>query len=580
MQNIHIAPRARPSVSFDRSISERNLKQPKDRFFISKSEIGRRRSQALHSTNNLTQSNNLYCNKCRQKKLMCICARQARQARQELQRTQSYVDVHQTPIHYNNKQTIPIRRTSIQSLEHNRHSHIDDLSLMDVRREERAIAEAAVLARQSSVKNFQKLQDSKDSKDSKDPKTTNTHRNTLERSKQIKHSRRSDANSRQRSTKNNTSSYDNHNSSKSKTRKRSERKSRRKSSHGTPQRTYNKTKQRERSSRYHRESKVITRDRFNNDKQSKQTNRDKQSKQTNRDKQSKQTNRDKQSKQTNRDKQPSFVVDYGSSSEEEEHVETLRHVPIIKSAKVERFLQKNSMYAGNNNNSSLNPDRKPEKIYKQNVQNVQNAQNVQHKVILNDETIQKFTAGFTNKNNEDPEYRYSISLDQLHDQDLIDDKVKVIKRKKDDMFKFKFERNRKVDYTNKKKRVIPLSSVWDELTTYYFATYRGDERYLERQLKNQLKDYDYLPQGKFIRKGKIVKYMKRTMTNPTIEGPFRVEKCTKHSVYIQKSVKKKNKINRADYFVFVCRNEELVDEYKTIGKSNIRVILEGLLDNF
>ena len=88
-RDIRIAPRARPSYIFERTLSERNLTDTSNRFFISKSKIGKRQSDILRFNNQSRQQvESLYCPRCNQKKIRCMCATL------QLQRTQSYIDIY------------------------------------------------------------------------------------------------------------------------------------------------------------------------------------------------------------------------------------------------------------------------------------------------------------------------------------------------------------------------------------------------------------------------------------------------------------------------------------------------------
>lgn len=167
--------------------------------------------------------------------------------------------------------------------------------------------------------------------------------------------------------------------------------------------------------------------------------------------------------------------------------------------------------------------------------------------------------------NQDRYTRYSFALSEIQED------IKSLKKQKI------VDKPPNIDYSNKSKSLLPISHVWNELLTYYFATFRGDEKILEAKLRHQLADYDYSISYKHIRKNKHIKYMKRTMAQPVLEDGGFVEKCTRNNIYLYNK-HKKWKINRQKHFIFVYRYNDKIPVVYEGDKTTFRIHLEGLLN--
>lgn len=167
-------------------------------------------------------------------------------------------------------------------------------------------------------------------------------------------------------------------------------------------------------------------------------------------------------------------------------------------------------------------------------------------------------------------YRYSIAYDDLKNVVSLDNSnVKRISLSKKTIFN-----DDETPIQAKLKKTLPLSDVWDEVLTYYFATYRGDEKVLENKLRRELEGYDYAIPSKPIKKHKFVRYMKRTMASPVLEKGGFVEKCTDKSVHLYYG-DKKWKIEKSQYFMFLYKYDDIIPETNSKDKNKIRVMLEN-----
>lgn len=484
-------PRARPSIAFDRTLSQSNMT---DKYFLS-----RRASQPQSHTPFQTES--LFCDVCNQRKPRCMCVQMREQAhlqsqaqlqaqsRERLQRTQSFV------------QHTPHSRSQSQYPQ----SYMD----MDFKREMQAIKEAEKLARQSSasVHRPEPKPQAKPQAQAPKPQPTSQPRKRSERDP----SRRSVI------------------------KLEKSRPSTRKSSNS-------RTRHRSRSRRTRSRSRRHTRSRSRRESRSR--------------------SRKMRSTSKHTPKSPPLEIDYGSSSDEESEGDQIKQVSVTKTAKVEKFLQRNAMLNGQTEDNELD------------------LENVQLSAKQENEPVTR-------------EMRYSVSLDQLNEM-LTDnfrhdtsneDTVKVIKRKDKDKFLFQFSRDTdkpNIDYTNKSKRVVSIDKVWKEVMVYYLAKFKGDEKMRERQLRHLLKDYDYLPPAKFVKRGVYIKYIPKSFYNANLQPGGFVDKCTKHSVYIKGDRRdKKKKISRTENFIFVYRYDDMTEasvSTTTTDKSNFRIILEGLMN--
>ena len=533
-----LLPRARPSVAFNRTDSQSSMK---DKFFLNTSGINARTSQPQ------IQSESLYCGVCNHRKPRCLCWQFQMQSQErqeaELKRTQSFV--------HHKQQPVESRRVSMQTP--------SSFRLADIERENQAINEAHTLARQSnsitqSSKTLQAPQQRQSIKlrESTPPRHVHSHKtNTPPRL----HSE---------STRSRKSKSPSNRSHRTYTPPRLHSESTRSRRSKSPPNRSHRTKT---SPRLHSE---YTRSR----KSRSPSNR---SHRTNTPPRQVHKSRIPVQVPSQRER---TVIDYDSSSEDNDphhhHPSNpeIRKVPVTKTSKIEKFLQKNAMLKGEKGD--------PTKY------------NVKSSPLRSRETSRRPTVNHTDN---EREMRYSVALDTFervmsmpYEDDNDKERVKIIKRKNNDNFLFDFPResvisdNPKVDYTKRTtNRVIPIENVWKEMMVYYLATFRGNEIGMERQLKNQLKDYDYLPQAKFIRRGEFVKYIPKSFGGAKLQSGGFVEKCTKHSIYIkvQSKKRKKLKLNRHDNFIFVYRYDDLKEpeHIVTNDKSNFRIVLEGLMKN-
>ena len=493
-----ILPRARPSIAFNRTVSQPNIK---DKYFLSnretpkkglKSELQPTRLARLTRTSNVES---LWCNVCKHRKPRCLCVQR------ELQRTQSFS--HYKPPHHN---LVKDRRQSYQQ------EHKPNISYtgVDTKREEQAIKEAEKLARQSIIHSSLSQTKSQRLHKPQKPQKTPSQPQKPQKPQRLQQTpsqplRRSES------------------------RSRSPRRSHRSRS---PRRSH-----RSRSPRRSHRNKSKHNSRFRSPLHSRSPKRE------------------------NSQQKGELLIDYGSSSDEEDNGPEFKQVSVTKTAKVEKFLQKNALLSRKKENAVLERPK----------------------------TSTNVNLGQTSHLTE-REMRYSIALDQLEKEMSINEtrpsskEIKVIKRKNDGRFLFQFSRDTnspKIDYSKSSKRVVPIDKVWKEILVYYLATFRGDENILEKQLRQELDDYDYLPPGKFIKRGTYVKFMKKSFSNSKLEPGGFVDKCTKHSVYLRsrKSSRKKTKLNRQDNFIFVYKYDDMNDDNVPMSsKSNFRIILEGMMN--
>lgn len=478
----NLLPRARPSISFDRTVSQPNIK---NKFFLSNASQKSRvsRGQILRPQSHVQ---NLYCVTCKHRKPNCLCVQR------ELQRTQSFYH------------TRPIQEHAYE------HQPSRERLYTDIARENQAIIEAEKLAHIP----LPTQQRTPTPKDRVEPVAQTAQTSQTSQTASIVPRKRTPPprSSRKRSPLPQSSS-------------------RNKSYH-------RRTRSRSRRRRTRSRSRSRSRKRSHRSPQS------------------------SSQKQTSQPRaQPSFTMDYGSSSEED-NTPQFKQVSVTKTAKVERFLQRNAILNKKKHSSSPSKQSNPS-----------NPSNLTER-----------------------EMRYSVALDQLEkEMSMIDDSpsekskksknarnVKVIKRN-NDRFLFQFSKDStssKVDYSKSSKRVVSIDKIWKELLVYYLATFRGDETILEAQLRQDLKKYDYLPSGKFIKCGTFVRYMRKSFSNSKLEPGGFVDKCTKHSVYLRpdSSRGKKKKLNRQDNFIFVYRYDDMNEsDVATSAKSNFRIILEGMI---
>ena len=169
--------------------------------------------------------------------------------------------------------------------------------------------------------------------------------------------------------------------------------------------------------------------------------------------------------------------------------------------------------------------------------------------------------------------RYSFALSEIESD------IKKIKKPMIVNDNMVFQSNQ-IDYSNKHKTVLPISVVWSEILTYYFATFRGDEKQLEAKLRHDLADYDYSISYKHIKKDKYIRYMKRSIAQPELESGGFVEKCTKNHIHLYTKTKKW-KINRMNHFIFVYKYDDKIPiPYEGSIKTQFRVKLEHLKQTF
>lgn len=245
-------------------------------------------------------------------------------------------------------------------------------------------------------------------------------------------------------------------------------------------------------------------------------------------------------------------------------INDIKHVYVQKSSAVDKFLEKNASLKSNHvHNHTHTPTHTH--TYTNSTHHDSDSDN-NHKQINVNVTKNELDKRYSSLLNNERYLRYSVAIQDIQDE------VKTITKNK---YTKLFTNEVPIDYSNTGKKVLPVSAIWDELLTYYFATFRGDEKMLEKKLKQELADYDYAPSHKHIRKDRYVRYMKRSMACPNLEEGGFVEKCTTNSIHLYNSGKKW-KIGRNSNFIFVYRfNDKQPEEYQ--GEySRFRVMLEKL----
>lgn len=127
-------------------------------------------------------------------------------------------------------------------------------------------------------------------------------------------------------------------------------------------------------------------------------------------------------------------------------------------------------------------------------------------------------------------------------------------------------------------RVISIDDAWDDIKLYYLSCFRGvNENDLEKKLRKELINYDVLKNNKNVRKGRVIRYMRKSLVHPSLMPQVFVIKCTPSVITVYN--KKKNKpwkIKRKENLIFVYRKYDKID-HRNRTKSTFRVMLEGMI---